>query len=119
MPDGYHLRYLPDGCLEFVLGSPVLGSLVVAERVILRFGSVDVVLAVPFDLIVDGQAQTVDVDDPPTLAPLVALVRGVARWLVATHDGGLTLEFTTGAHLVVPGPATARTWVVDAAPPGR
>ena len=119
MPDGFHLRYLPDGCLEFVLGDPVLRGLVVAEHVALRLGPVDVVLFAPFDLIRDGTGHVVDTGDPPTLAPVVTLVRGVVRWLVATHDGGLTVEFVAGERLVVPGPVVARTWAVGAASGGR
>jgi Family of unknown function (DUF6188) len=118
VPDGYHLRDLPDGCLEFVLEDPVLGAVVVTGEVTLRFGTVDVVLAAPFGLAIDGVAHLVDPGRPVTLGPLLTLIPGSARWLVASRDGQFTLEFMQGQRLVVPGPAVHHAWTVTTATPG-
>ena len=105
--DGYHLRELPDGGLEFVLEDPVLACLVVADRVTLRFGRTDVVVAEPFDLEVDGVGHRLDPRRHETLGPLLAAYPGTARWLWASPDGELTLVFMQGQRLVAPGPSCA------------
>ena len=109
---GFQLRDLPDGGVEFVLDDPVLGGVVVADRVVLRFGTTDVVVADRFDLEVDGVGHRLDPARPETLAPLLAVYPATARWLYATPDGGLVLVLLQGQRLVVPGPAVRRSWVV-------
>ena len=79
-----HLRELPDGGFEFVLEDPVLTCLVVDDRVTLRFGRTDVVVADRFELEVDGVHHHLDPRRPETLAPLLATYPGAARWLHAT-----------------------------------
>jgi hypothetical protein len=110
-----HLRQLPDGGLEFVLEDPVLSCLVLDDRVTLRFGDTDVVVADPFELEVDGVHHRLDPRRPETLAPLLATYPGAARWLHATPGGELTLVFMQGQRLVVPGPAVRSAWTVGPA----
>lgn len=112
VPQGHHFRGLPDGGLEFVLEDPVLVSLLVDERVTLRFGRTDVVIADAFELEVDGMDHYLDPHRPETLGPLLAPYPGAARWLWASPDGGLTLVFMQGQRLVVPGPAIRSAWSV-------
>ena len=112
MPDGHRLRELPDGGLEFVLEDPVLTCLVVDDRVTLRFGRTDVVVADPFELEVDGVGHRLDPHRHDTLGPLLATYPGTARWLWASPDGELTLVFMQGQRLVVPGPAVRSAWSV-------
>ena len=112
MPGTHHLRELPDGGLEFVLEDPVLSCVVVDDRVTLRFGATEVVVADPFDLEVDGVAHRLDPRRPETLAPLLTVYPGAARWVHATPEGVLTLEFMQGQRLVVPGPAVRSAWTV-------
>jgi hypothetical protein len=122
VPTGHHLRELPDGSLEFVLEDPVLSCLVIDDRVTLRFGSTDVVIADPFALEVDGVGHLLDPRHPDTLGPLLATYPGAARWIWASTDGRLTLVFMQGQQLVVPGPAVRNAWSVGDAgcvtPPG-
>ncbi len=112
MSGSTYLRELPDGGLEFVLEDPALTCLVVADRVTLRFGGTDVVVADPFELEVDGECHLLDPRRPETLSPLLATYPGTARWMHATPDGELTLVFMQGQRLVVPGPAVRRAWSV-------
>jgi len=112
VPGGHHLREQPDGGLEFVLEDPVLSCLVVDDRVTLRFGRTEVVVADPFDLEVDGVGHRLDPRRPETLGPLLALYPGTARWLWATPDGRLVLVLMQGQRLVVPGPAVRSAWSV-------
>lgn len=105
MPQGHQSRELPDGGLEFILEDPVLFSLLVGERVTLRLGRTDVVVADPFDLEVDGEGHQLDPRRPETLGPLLATYPGAAGWLWASPGGGLSLVFMQGQRLVVPGSA--------------
>jgi len=116
VPDGHHLRELPDGGLEFVLEDPVLSCLIVDDRVTLRFGRTLVVVADPFDLEVDGIGHELDPRRPDTLGPLLATYPGTARWLWASPDGELTLVLMQGQRLVVPGPAVRSAWSVGDMP---
>ena len=95
-----------------MLDDPVLAEVVVADRVILRFGTTDVVLADRFDLDVDGVGHRLDPARPETLGPLLTVYPATARWLYASPDGGLVLVLQQGQRLVVPGPAVRRSWVV-------
>jgi len=113
VPDAHHLRELPDGSLEFVLEDPVLACLVVDERVTLRFGRTDVVVADAFDLEVDGVGHRLDPHRHDTLGPLLATYPGTARWLWASPTGELTLVFMQGQRLIVPGPAVRSAWWVS------
>jgi len=112
---GFRLRELPDGGVEFVLEDPVLAGVVVADRVILRFGATDVVVADPFELEVDGVGHRLEPSRPETLGPLLAVYPGTARWLYASPDGGLVLVLRQGQRLVVPGPAVRPAWVIGPA----
>ena len=109
------LRELPDGGLEFVLEDPVLACLVIDDRVTLRFGRTEVVIADPFTLDVDGTEHALDPRRPDTLEPLLATYPGTARWLWTAPDGTLTLVLMQGQRLVVPGPATHESWTVGTA----
>jgi Family of unknown function (DUF6188) len=112
--DGHHhLRELPDGGLEFVLDDPVLSCLVVDDRVTLRFGQTDVVVAEPFELEVDGVGHLLDPRRHDTLGPLLATYPGTARWLWASPDGRLTLVFMQGQRLVAPGPTVRSAWSIS------
>jgi hypothetical protein len=113
--EGFHLRDMPDGGVEFVLRDPVLTGVVVADRVTLCFGATEVVVTDPFDLEVDGVGHRLDPARPQTLGPLLAVYPATARWLYATPDGGLVLVLLQGQRLVVPGPAVRRSWVVGPA----
>ena len=115
MPDGYRLRELPDGGLEFVLEDPVLTCLLIDDRVTLRFGRTDVMVADPFELEVDGVGHQLDPHPQASLGPLLATYPGTARWLWASPDGELTLVFMQGQRLVVPGPAVRSAWSVGSA----
>jgi hypothetical protein len=114
-PGGFRLRELPDRSIEFLLEDPELTGVVVADRVILRFGATDVVVADPFELEVDGVGHRLDPTRPETLGPLLALYPGTARWLYASPDGRLVLVLQQGGRLVVPGPAVRRSWFVGPA----
>jgi hypothetical protein len=114
-PDGFHLRELPDGGVEFVLEDPVLAGVVVTGRVTLRFGATDVVVADPFELEIDGVGHHLEPSRPETLGPLLAVYPGAARWLYASPDGGLVLVLLQGQRLVVPGPAVRPAWVIGPA----
>ena len=114
-PGGFRLRELPDGGVEFVLENPVLTGVVVADRVVLRFGATDVVVADPFELEVDEVGHRLDPARPETLGPLLAVYPATARWLYASPDGGLVLVLRGGPRLVVPGPAVRRSWFVGPA----
>ena len=103
---------MPDGGLEFVLDDPVLSCLVIDDRVTLRFGKTDVVVAEPFELEVDGVGHCLDPRRHDTLAPLLATYPGTARWLWASPDGQLTLVFMQGQRLVAPGPTVRSAWSV-------
>jgi len=78
-PGGFRLRELPDGGVEFVLENPVLTGVVVADRVVLRFGATDVVVADPFELEVDEVGHRLDPARPETLGPLLAVYPATAR----------------------------------------
>lgn len=95
-----------------MLEDPVLDRLVIDERVTLRFGRTAVVIADPFTLHVDGTDHELDPRRPDTLDPLLATYPGAARWLWAAPDGRLNLVLMQGQRLVVPGPATRRSWTV-------
>jgi len=95
-----------------VLEDPVLTCLIVDDRVTLRFGRTDIVVAVPFELEVDGVGHRLDPHRHDTLGPLLATYPGTARWLWASPDGELTLVFMQGQRLVVPGPAVRSAWWV-------
>ena len=109
---GVLTRELPDGGREFVLDDPVLARLVLDGRVTFRFGPVDVSVSGPFDLEVDQVGYHCDPGRPDTLAPLLALYPGTARWLWVGRDGTLTLEFMQGQRLTVPAPVPVVTWSV-------
>ncbi len=109
---GVLTRELPDGGQEFVLDDPVLARLVLDGRVTFRFGLIDVTVSGCFDLEVDQVRYRCDPGRPDTLAPLLALCPGTARWLWARPDGTLTLECMQGQRLVVPAPVPAATWSV-------
>ena len=112
MSDGVVLRELPDGGHEFVLEDPVLAALEVDESVTLRFGRSDVTVSGPFALEVDGVLHRLDPSDLGSLAPLLSCIPGAARWVWASPDGRLTLEFMQGQRLVVPGPTRQSYWSV-------
>jgi len=112
MAAGHHLRELPDGGVEFVLEDPVLACLVIDERVTLRFGRTEVVIAEAFDLEVDGEGHRLDPHHHDSLCPLLSTVPGTARWMWASPDGELTLVLMQGQRLVVPGPAVRSVWSV-------
>jgi hypothetical protein len=118
-PGGFHPRELPDGGIEFLLDDPVLTGIVIQDRVTLRFGATDVVLADPFDLEVDGVGYHLDPKRPDTLGPLLAVYPGTARWLHASPGGELVLVLMQGQRLVVPGPAVRLAWVVGPADAAR
>jgi len=113
--DGYHVRQLPDGGLEFVLDDPVLTCLIIDDRVTLRFARTDVVIAEPFDLEVDGVAHHLDPRRHDTLGPMLATYPGTARWIWASPEGELTLVFMQGQRLVAPGPTVHSAWSVGGA----
>jgi hypothetical protein len=112
VPQGHHLRKLPDGGLEFVLDDPVLVCLVVGQQVTLRFGKTDVMVTDHFDFEVDGVCHHLDPHHPEALAPLLAVYPGAVRWMWASPNGALTLVFMQGQRLVVPGPVVPSAWSV-------
>ena len=71
-----------------MLEDPVLAGVVVADRVVLRFGATDVVVADPFELEVDEVGHRLDPARPETLGPLLAVYPATARWLYASLTAG-------------------------------
>ena len=114
MSEGVLVRPLPDRASEFVLEDPVLASIVIDGRVTLRFGRIDVMLAGPFSLRVDGIDHWLDPGATGTLAPLLSSFPGSARWLWASPLGELTLVMMQGQRLAVPGAPVPSAWTVGA-----
>jgi hypothetical protein len=110
--DGCRIRELPDGGREFVLDEPDLSFIRVDLRSRLQFGRTEVAIAGPFILEVDGAAYRLDPQRRSALGPFVALYPGTVRWLWTSIDGVLTVEFRTGAKVIVEPDPTGRSWSV-------
>jgi Family of unknown function (DUF6188) len=114
--DGCHIRELPDGGQEFVLDEPGLSFIRVDEHSRLQFGRTEVVIASPFVLELEGTVHFLDPRRHDALGPFVALYPGTVRWLWASADGEMTVEFENGNTVRVPPVLADWAWSVGGEP---
>jgi hypothetical protein len=106
------IRELPDGGREFVLDEPALTFIRIDHESRLQFGRTEVVIGSPFSLEVDGTVHHLDPRRRSELGPLLSLYPGAVRWLWTSSQGELTVEFRTGATVVVTPDPVGKAWSV-------
>jgi hypothetical protein len=110
--DGFVVRQMPDGGIEFVLEERLLDHVCIDHWSRLRFGSTEVAIRTPFSLEHAGLMHRLDPNRRDALGPLLSLFPGSLRWLWTSAVGELAAVFVDGSVMHVSPHPVSSAWSV-------